>query len=332
MFMLTMVAISGPLIGICVVPVQRYYYVYIFINLVVMLCQVLSDNMRDESIPTVFGRPNIRITQSFLIMFVGVASLIAGGIQEGVEKNNERSGWAVNLQVGGSFLIIVGVVTATLITLHKKGEFKLLEEADVRSSNEYTKTKDKKQPGTNGETKHESGDDLPKDNDKISMPVESEKLHSDDTQTGNYNRHAMPNRSKSRSTETPNTSSAQASCETERQEHVYGIPSRQSSIKRMNGNNGGHESDRMKSVYGLSPQRQSSKGMINKNVADQIPSDASMHHKKSNHYENVPGFPYAGKSLTGLRQPFPNNDPYKRTIASKTYVEEQMTNAGNPLY
>jgi hypothetical protein len=43
--------------------------------------------MRDESIPTVFGRPNIRITESFLNMFVGVAGMLAGAIQRNTISN-----------------------------------------------------------------------------------------------------------------------------------------------------------------------------------------------------------------------------------------------------
>jgi hypothetical protein len=331
----------------------------------------------------------------FLHVNVSCVTFVSDGVDQ------VENGWKINLKLGGSFLIIVGVATAVLIILHKLGKINLKEREGKRSSNEYTKTNENTE--TKSETKNEPDDDLPKDIDEISMTIESGKLHSDDTRTGNYIRRKSPERSDRRSAEFPNTAMVQASGESDRMEHVHDIPSgpRQPSNGRMYGNNEEHESDRMQQIYGMAPRRQSSTEMMNGNVADQIRFDASMHRSYSNPgyinqpemlpvhtynpntqvlYVNQFGNPiyqgqhpqlYAGsqimpqnnyfppngpalqgkqvqekgkrkkgkdkkqkssKSVTDMRQTFPNNDPYRRTSASQNYVEEQITDADTVLY
>ncbi|XP_045197908.2 uncharacterized protein LOC123552362 [Mercenaria mercenaria] len=170
MFVLTMVAVSGPIIGIFSVITPENSGFYIFFNLVVTIFQALSENMRDESIPSVFGRPDIRITESFLNMFVGVAGMISGAIQHGVDAADKKDGWKVNLRLGGSFLLMVGVVTAVLIILHKLGKFKLKEKAGARQTRKST-NKNENEP---------SDDQLPEDIEDISMTEGSGKMQNID--------------------------------------------------------------------------------------------------------------------------------------------------------
>ncbi|XP_060573219.1 protein SCAF11-like isoform X2 [Ruditapes philippinarum] len=114
-FVFCIITLSGYIMAILSLVTQENFVYYIIYILVLTIFEVLTENFRDESMPSAFGRFNIRLTQGFLQMSVGLGGLSASAFQNGIDKADNDGGWKLNFRLGGGFLLISGSITGVVL-------------------------------------------------------------------------------------------------------------------------------------------------------------------------------------------------------------------------
>ncbi|XP_060556487.1 uncharacterized protein LOC132717110 [Ruditapes philippinarum] len=114
-FVFSIITLSGYIMAILSIVTQENFVYYIIYILVLTIFEVLTENFRDESMPPAFGRFNIRLTQGFLQMSVGLGGLSASAFQNGIDKADNDGGWKLNFRLGGGFLLISGSITGVVL-------------------------------------------------------------------------------------------------------------------------------------------------------------------------------------------------------------------------